>query len=224
MQETPAGRKETKPSPDTEAARSPARRRPQHYPAACSHPSGGDARERSGWGFSQISLHHDAGGRGPGFSGLMRSTGHICRQERKRKGKRSEAQPSMAEGTRPLWGGSHRRRQSPRAPRLPFPQEDEDKGPHPSPRNPTPPTPNPRQTTPSSQKRQGRSHVCAKGARRTNDAPLGTPESWEPWPQPIGPCHSRWWADPFAVNPWPRRSTGPLRRDPTPGTEGKRTA
>ena len=42
--------------------------------------------------------------------------------------------------------------------------------------------------------------------------------------QPIGPCHSRWWADPFAVNPWPRRSTGPLRRDPTPGTEGKRTA
>ena len=137
MQETPAGRKETKPSPDTEAARSPARRRPQHYPAACSHPSGGDARERSGWGFSQISLHHDAGGRGPGFSGLTRSTGHICRQERKRKGKRSEAQPSMAEGTRPLWGGSHRRRQSPRAPRLPFPQEDEDKGPHPSPRNPT---------------------------------------------------------------------------------------
>ncbi|XP_059735168.1 ATP synthase subunit ATP5MJ, mitochondrial isoform X1 [Bos taurus] len=110
------------------------------------------------------------------------------------------------------------RRPSPRAPRLPFRQEEEDKGPHPSPRNPHP---HPLQTTPSSQKREGRSHVCAKGAKRTNDAPLGTADSWEPWPQPAGPCHSRRWVDTFAVNPWPRRSTDPPRRDPTPGTRGR---
>ena len=73
----------------------------------------------------------------------------------------------------------------------------------------------------SSQKREGRSHVCAKGAKRTNDAPLGTADSWEPWPQPAGPCRSRWWVDTFAVNPWPRRSTDPPRRDPTPGTRGR---
>ena len=70
MQETPAGRTETKPSLKTKATRNPTHRRPPHYPATCFHPSGGDAREMSQWGCSQISLHDDASGREPSFPGL----------------------------------------------------------------------------------------------------------------------------------------------------------
>ena len=27
------------------------------------------------------------------------------------------------------------------------------------------------------------------------------PDAWEPWAQPIGPCHSLWWVDMFSGNP-----------------------
>ena len=54
--------------------------------------------------------------------------------------------------------------------------------------------------------------------------PLVTPGAWEPWAQPIGP-------PPFSVvgryvcrEPLTGLTTNPLKGDPTPGTEGKRTA
>ena len=70
----------------------PPQRRPRHYPAACFHPSGRDAWETSGWGFSHISLHHDANGRGPGFSGLTRARAIFAASSGKGKG--NEAKPN----------------------------------------------------------------------------------------------------------------------------------
>ena len=99
MQETPASRKETKPSPKTKAARHPTHRRPRHYPAACFHPSGGAARATSHRGCAQVSLHDDASGREPGFPGLTRAKAVLAVTRGKGKeseGSRSEAQTRNA--------------------------------------------------------------------------------------------------------------------------------
>ena len=228
-QETRGNRKENKTHPQTKTAKRappphppPPQRRPRHYPAACFHPSGRDAWETSGWGFSHISLHHDANGRGPGFSGLTRARAIFAASSGKGKGNEAKPNPQWQKAPGHCCEKATEGGQAPELPDSHSGRKRRIKGPIPAPATPTPhPHPHPLQTTPSSQKREGRSHVCAKGAKRTNDAPLGTADSWEPWPQPAGPCRSRWWVDTFAVNPWPRRSTDPPRRDPTPGTRGR---
>ena len=105
----------------------------------------------------------------------------------------------------------------------------EDKGPHPSTAHaPTHPAPRsaPLDTTPSSQKRERRSHVCAKGARRMDDA--HPPPTWAHLtPGNRGPVRwvptvlGRGGGRHVGREPLPGPPANPLRRDPTPGTRGQ---
>ena len=147
MQETRASRKETKPSPKTKAAKSPhpppptptpPQRRPRHYPAACFHPSGRDAWETSGWGFSHISLHHDANGRGPGFSGLTRARAIFAASSGKGKGNEAKPNPQWQKAPGHCCEKATEGGQAPELPDSHSGRKRRIKGPIPAPATPTP--------------------------------------------------------------------------------------